>query len=459
MRKLHIVGILLVSLLFTAGTIDLNNLFDYEGLPFPTYLRFDNTPSNNPITNEGATLGRVLFYDKAMSLNHTVSCASCHQQAFAFGDTARQSIGFDGDVTGRHSMRLINMRYAQDERAFWNERAGTIEEQTTQPIQDHAEMGFSGSGSQPTLDSLISRIADLERYRILFPLVFGDSTITETRLQLALSQFIRSIQSFDSKFDEGLVETGNVAATFSNFTTAENNGKRLFLQGAQAGGCQNCHRAPAFDIDPEVHNNGVAGNLTNPSELDLSNVRSPTLRDLVGIDGQPNGPIMHDGSLSTLLDVINHYDSIPSNIGLDSRLRGQNQQDRVIGYTQMQKQNLIAFLETLTGNNVYVEPAYSDPFDTDGSIAIVSGTSTVASASNLRFTAYPNPTVETIHLSLGSETFQVRLYSQTGELVLEQVVNGPAAELDVKSLAAGAYMLEVNSMKSLQFGRSWVIKR
>ena len=82
-----------------AGTIDLANLFGYSSQAIPTYITKRNAPADNPITDIGATLGRVLFYDKALSLNFTVSCASCHQQAFAFSDTARQSVGFDGDVT------------------------------------------------------------------------------------------------------------------------------------------------------------------------------------------------------------------------------------------------------------------------------------------------------------------------------------------------------------------------
>jgi len=457
-QKLYLVGIILLAFLFSAGTIDLANLFDYEGLIKPTYIRFDNTPANNPITNEGATLGRVLFYDRALSLNHTVACASCHQQGFAFGDTARQSIGFDGELTGRHSMRLINMRYAQDERAFWNERAPTIEAQVTQPIQDHAEMGFSGSGNQPSIDSVLTRLSELERYQILFPRVFGDSTITEDRLQRALSQFVRSIQSFDSKFDEGLILAGNVAAEFPNFSQAENNGKRLYLQPVREGGCQSCHRAPAFDIDPQVHNNGVVGNLTNPSEIDLTNVRSPTLRDLINPDRQSNGPIMHDGSFLTLMDVVNHYDSIPSNIGLDQRLRGGNRRDRVIGYSETQKQDLVAFLKTLTGENVYTEPAYSDPFAADGSISIVEGTSSLSATSNLRFKAYPNPTVDVLYLGLDEGAYEVKLYSQLGQLLQVETVQGPSAQFDVRAHGSGAYMLEVKSLASPNFGRSWIIK-
>jgi len=91
-----------------------------------------------------ATLGRVLFYDKQLSANGAIACASCHKQEFAFSDTAQQSVGLNGGLTGRHSMRLVNSRFADEVRFFWDERASSLEDQTTQPIQDHVEMGFSG---------------------------------------------------------------------------------------------------------------------------------------------------------------------------------------------------------------------------------------------------------------------------------------------------------------------------
>lgn len=89
----------------------------------------DNTPVLNPVTNEGATLGRVLFYDKNMSINNTISCSSCHQQQFAFSDTATLSLGFDGGHTGRHSMGLSNAKYYSRGHFFWDERANTLEDQ------------------------------------------------------------------------------------------------------------------------------------------------------------------------------------------------------------------------------------------------------------------------------------------------------------------------------------------
>jgi cytochrome c peroxidase len=195
----------------THGVVDLNNLANYANQPVPSYITKDNTPANNPLTDAGATLGRVLFYDKQLSADNTIACASCHLQQHAFGDPEQASTGVNG-TTGRHSMRLINMRFAVKDRVFWDERAASLEEQATMPFHDHIEMGFSGDNGDPAFDSLLSKMADLERYPILFDFVYGDSDITEERLQLALSQFMRSIQSFDSRFDDGLAQTGDLQA-------------------------------------------------------------------------------------------------------------------------------------------------------------------------------------------------------------------------------------------------------
>lgn len=352
-----------------SATLDLNNLFNYENQDIPFYIDEDNT-TNNTITDEAATLGRVLFYDKNLSTTKTISCSSCHQQAFAFSDPLQASVGVDG-TTGRHSMRLINARFATEDRFFWDERAATLEEQTTQPIQDHVEMGYSGENGDPSLDDLIDELDQLSYYNDLFTFAFGDPEITESRIQQALGQFVRSIQSFDSPFDVGLAQ-GNQNQPFPNFTASENRGKALFLGVAR---CQKCHRAPEFDIDPKSLNNGVVGVIGDPGAIDLGNTRSPSLRDLVNPSGQLNGPLMHDGSLTTLLQVVNHYNDItivPGNNNLDPRLRGGGTGQN-LNLSDTDKDDLVAFLLTLTGTDVYTEEKWSDPFEPDGSIDLVGG--------------------------------------------------------------------------------------
>jgi len=149
----------------------------------PAYIQKDNR-GGVAIDDKKATLGRVLFYDKALSDNQTIACGSCHQQAFAFSDTAQRSVGLNGGLTGRHSMRLVNNRFAVEQKMFWDERAIDLQAQVVQPIQDHIEMGFSGTNGQPGVSELVTRLQSLTYYRELFAWVYdGDSTVTLDKMR------------------------------------------------------------------------------------------------------------------------------------------------------------------------------------------------------------------------------------------------------------------------------------
>lgn len=357
----------------TFGTnIDLNTLQNYSDQDIPTYITKDNS-LGNPITDSKATLGRVLFYDKKLSIDNTVSCGSCHRQQFAFSDTALASNGVEGGLTGRHSMRLVNARFSAEMKFFWDERASSLEAQTTRPIQDHAEMGYSGTNGRPNLESLLTKLEALGYYQELFQFVYGDKEITEARLQECLAQFIRSIQSFDSRYDAGRVQVANDNQNFPNFTQQENMGKNLFIappnfdatgnRTAGGLGCGGCHNPPEFDIAPNTGNNGIIGVL-NGTGIDITNTRSPSLRDLAGITGEPNGPMMHTGVLTTLQQAVGHYGNItiaPGNTNLDPKLRpnGFGQQ---LHLNAQEVQAVIAFLKTLTGTTIYTDAKWSDPF-------------------------------------------------------------------------------------------------
>jgi cytochrome c peroxidase len=357
------------------GVLDLTSLANYANQPRPAYITRDNTTAGNPITDAGATLGRVLFHDKRLSRNDTVSCSSCHQQSHAFADSAVASTGVAG-TTGRHSMRLINSRFANERRFFWDERAATLEAQTTQPIRDHAEMGFSGASGDPAFATLTTKLAAIPEYRVLFSMTFGDSTVSETRIQNSLAQFVRSIQSFDSKFDAGRAQVANDGEPFLNFTPQENNGKALFLnrpappgQPQIGAGCAGCHAPPEFDVDPNSLNNGVTGSLGGGT--DLTNTRSPSLRDLIGPDGQSNGPFMHNGVFATLNQVIAHYNVIPAdNTNLDPRLRRPGGVQN-LGLSPQQQNDLVAFLRTLTGSAVYTDVKWSNPFNAQNQLTLI----------------------------------------------------------------------------------------
>jgi cytochrome c peroxidase len=330
----------------------------------------------------------VLFYDKRLSRNDTVSCSSCHQQSKAFGDTATASTGVNG-TTGRHSMRLINARFATESRFFWDERADTLEAQTTRPIQDHVEMGFSATNGDPAFTDLVTKLSTIEEYRVLFALMYGDATITEARVQNALAQFVRSIQSFDSRYDQGRAQVAADNVNFPNFSASENAGKQLFLAapgGGGGAGCAGCHRAPEFDIDPNSRNNGVITKIGGGT--DLTNTRSPSLRDLEGPSGTLNGGLMHDGSFNSLLNVINHYAAIPGdNATLDPRLRRPGGNVQVLNLTTQQRSDLVAFLRTLTGNAVYTDPKWSSPFNASGGLDLI-----IISSSAITFQSNGNGT-------------------------------------------------------------------
>lgn len=354
------------------NSIDLNNLENYANQTIPTYITKDNSILN-PITNKGATLGRVLFYDKKLSVDNSVSCASCHKQAFAFSDTNVASNGVNG-TTGRHSMRLINTRFATESKFFWDERAASLEIQTTMPIKDHGEMGFSGANGDLSFNDLITKLSAVDYYKELFKFVYGSEEITEAKMQFALAQFIRSIQSFDSKYDTGRASAPNDGAPFSNFTAQENQGKNLFLSpptfnasSVRTGGglgCAGCHRAPEFDIDPNSLSNGIGGSINGGA--DFTNTRAPSLRNLIQTNDALNGPMMHTGVITSLQAAVGHYGNLVNpalnNTNLDPRLKpnGVGQQ---LNLTAAEVNAVIAFLKTLSGTDVYTNPKWSDPFN------------------------------------------------------------------------------------------------
>jgi len=353
------------------NTIDLNNLSNYANQTIPTYITKDNS-GTNPITNKGATLGRVLFYDKNLSSNNSISCASCHQQVNAFSDNLVASNGVNG-TTGRHAMRLINTRFANETKFFWDERAASLEIQTTQPIRNHGEMGYSGTSGDQSFSDLITKLNGISYYKELFKFVYGTDEITEAKIQSCLAQFIRSIQSFDSKYDIGRALVANDGQPFPNFTNQENQGKNLFLtpptfdatgnRTSGGLGCAGCHAAPEFDIDPNTKNNGIIGTIGSTA-IDITNTRAPSLRDLVKTDGTSNGPMMHTGVITTLQAAIGHYGTIniaPGNTNLDPRLT-PNGFGQHLNLTAAEVNSVIAFLKTLSGTNVYSDSKWSNPF-------------------------------------------------------------------------------------------------
>ncbi len=341
--------------------------FDYVNLNLPAYFfingggpaptsinGIDNTPQNNPITNNGATLGRVLFYDKNLSVNKTISCASCHNASFGFSDTAILSKGFAGGKTERHSMSLINAKFYQRGRFFWDERAATLEEQVLMPFQDQTEMGM-------TIPTLLQRVREQPFYAPLMQNAFGDTSISSNRIALALSQFVRSIVSSNSKYDQGRAQVNNMPANFPNFSAEENEGKRLFIMPVQNGGagCFGCHTTEAFvAANNGPRNNGLDANTSNDNGAGLGAFKAHTLRNIA-----LTAPYMHDGRFNTLEQVVEHYNSgIKAHPNLDNTLKQPNGSPIQLNLTNAQKASLVAFMKTLTDPTIATNTKWSNPF-------------------------------------------------------------------------------------------------
>ena len=336
------------------------NDFNYANVNLPAFfydnnlMQEDNTPNENRIRNQGATLGRVLFYDVALSKNNTISCASCHVQEKSFSDPNKFSVGFEGVVTARNSMSLTNARFYRNRRFFWDERAASLEEQVLEPIQDHIEMGL-------TLTELEEELSSKRKYKILFRRAFGDTIVTRQRIARGLSQFVRSLVSYQSKYDEGLAQTNDPRSPFSNFTNSENRGKQLFF--SQQTNCIQCHRTNAF-IGDRARNNGLdfvltdlgVGGITNRAN-DFGEFKVPSLRNI-----EVTGPYMHDGRFSTLEQVIDHYNSgVKNSPNLDRRLRRGNGVRR-LNLSTSDKTALKDFLLTLTDRTFLTDEKFSSPF-------------------------------------------------------------------------------------------------
>ncbi len=321
-------------------------------------LNEDNTPVGNPVTNAGATLGRVLFYDKRLSINDTISCSSCHEQSIGFSDPDVLSTGFEGGHTGRHSMGLANARFYAPGAFFWDERAATLEDQVLMPIQDGVEMGM-------TLGQLLPKLQAVDFYPGLFTNAFGDATITADRISKALAQFVRSLVSTNSKFDQayinGTVDNPDFAGTF---TAQELLGKRLFMpspgSGVQSLGCTACH-GTTTQILSVAENNGLDANTDADQGSGNGTFKAPSLRNIA-----VRAPYMHDGRFSTLEEVVEFYNSgIQDHPNLSVHLRegGPGGPPRRMNMTAEEKAALVAFLKTLTDTGFLTDSRFADPFN------------------------------------------------------------------------------------------------
>jgi cytochrome c peroxidase len=330
-------------------TDDLVNTTPYN-LEIPNTLPRTNLPKDNPLTVEGIALGRKLFYDPILSVDSSVSCASCHNQSLAFTDHGQRfSVGINAQVGTRTSMPLFNLMYHTS--LFWDGRSPNLQHQVLEPIQDPTEMGES-------LQLILERLRRNAMYREAFKKAFGGQVNAE-QLSKALEQFLLTLVSGNSKFDR--VQRG-----LEQFSDSEARGLAIFNAEAspngplRGGDCFHCHNTAIFTTN-ELINNGLEptsdlglGALTG-DPFDNFKFKTPSLRNVA-----VSAPYMHDGRFQTLEEVIEHYDNgVHVTPSIDPNMHGSIDG---LNFTAQDKEDLINFLKTLTDHEFLNNPAFSNPF-------------------------------------------------------------------------------------------------
>jgi cytochrome c peroxidase len=286
------------------------------------------TPVDNPLTPAKIALGRRLFEDRRLSRDGTLSCAVCHDRSHAFASKGLVASGADGSMGRRNVPTLVNRVYGTS--FFWDGRAPSLEQQVVQPLINPREMGMSPDG-------VVAVVRGDGRYRRQFQTAFNREPQLDD-IARALATYVRTIRSGNSRYDQ--FRAGTTAA----LTAQEQRGMRVFFG---RGNCWLCHAGPNL-TDERFHNTGVAfrdGQLLDPGRFvvrqqpaDRGAFKTPTLREVAR-----TAPYMHDGSLPTLEDVVEHYDrGGNANPALDSILRP-------IGLSPEDKRALVAFLRALSG--------------------------------------------------------------------------------------------------------------
>lgn len=297
--------------------------------------------SKNPLTAAGIQLGRHLFYDPLLSRDTTISCASCHLQATAFTHVDHAlSHGIEGRIGKRNSPVLVNLAWSKS--FMWDGGVHHLDLQPLSPLSSPEEMGGS-------LEAVLRKLNAAGKYRQLFAAAFGDSLATGQRTLLALSQFMLSLQSYNSKYDQYMRQEPGIV-----FTEQESRGLAVFRQH-----CASCHPEPLF-TNGDFANNGLpidtalmdVGRMRitgNPA--DSLKFKVPTLRNI-----QFSYPYMHDGRFKKLSEVVKHYtNGIQPGPTLDARLQTPP------ALRHEEKIDLVAFLLTLTDRTFLFDPAFGFP--------------------------------------------------------------------------------------------------
>ena len=306
-------------------------------------------PTNNPLTEEGISLGKKLFFDKKLSANNSQACADCHNPSMAFTDGLQYSLGIDNIEGIRNTMPLFNLAWNYEDRFFWDGRELSLERQTFDPITNPIEMHNS-------IENVMAVLQQDHDYPLLFEQAFGTTTIDSVQIGKAIAQFERTIISANSKFDQYLM--GQTA-----LTAEELEGFNIFMDEAR-GDCFHCHGNQNNPLwtDNKFHNNGLD---TNPLDLGLAlasgdpndngKFKSPSLRNLAF-----TAPYMHDGRFATIEEVIDHYsEGLQESPTIDPLMK--KVEEGGVHLSTNEKQNLKSFLLTLSDFEFLNNPEYQHP--------------------------------------------------------------------------------------------------
>ncbi|MCB0707325.1 MAG: cytochrome-c peroxidase [Saprospiraceae bacterium] len=330
----------------------------YDTTPFQfTYGNFPDPdlPSDNPLSIAGVELGRMLFYEKMLSKDGSQACASCHLQTDAFTDIRQFSVGVEGLNGKRQAMAAFNLAWHQNG-FFWDGRAPGLRDQSLMPIQDPLEMN-------ETLEGVILKLSGSTAYRDQFVRAFENGKINALNISLALEQFMFTIVSVNSRYDQFV--KGEV-----ELSESEQRGYDLFFTeydpwGSEKGGeCFHCHAGFNFTND-RFMNNGLDAEAAFTDEgrfkvtgdpADRAKFKVPSLRNIA-----LTAPYMHDGRFATLEEVLDHYIAgVKDSPTVDPLM--QYNLNPGLDLDAQDKQDLINFLQTLTDLSLLDNAAYTNPF-------------------------------------------------------------------------------------------------
>jgi len=357
MNKILSIILLMIAVLAISCEPEEVEIVNYDDtsykFTYPEKFGDPELPKDNALTVEAVKLGKMLFYEKSLSKDGSQSCASCHVQADGFSDKNQFSTGVDGLFGGRQAMPIFNMAWRKTG-FFWDGRATTLREQSLKPIQDPLEM-------HETLENVVIKLSSNKTYTNRFIRAFGTSEVNSNKVSLALEQFMMTIVSFDSKYDQ--YQAGEVSLNES-----EERGRKLFFTEyspffpeKSGADCAHCHSGPNFengefmnnglDKDVDFSDNGREKVSNNPG--DRATFLMPSLRNVAN-----TAPYMHDGRFKTLEAVVEHYNtgvkmsSTVSPLIIPTIAKG-------LGLSQQDKTDLVNFLKTLSDQKFLNNPEYA----------------------------------------------------------------------------------------------------